>query len=116
MCPHLTDLDSVAVGAGAHRSGRAGCAAGPGDVLDDKLLPERAREVLTDDAGNDIARPAWSERNDHCDGPRRICLRPGDTREGRERGSTRQMQKSATRKFHWCSSSRTGVVVTVAFG
>ena len=56
MRPHLTDLDGVAVGSGAHRSGRAGGAARPGDVLDDELLPERAREVLADDAANNVGR------------------------------------------------------------
>ena len=53
MGSHLTDLDGVAVGTGAHCSGRAGGAAGSGDVLDDKLLAERAiaagvKEVVFD--------------------------------------------------------------------
>jgi hypothetical protein len=89
MRPHLTDLDGVAIGSGAHRSGRAGGATRPGHILDDELLPERAREVLTDDAANNVGRSAGSERNDHRDRPRRIGLRPCDPRHGRQRRSAR---------------------------
>src|SRR5260370_444013 len=101
MRPHLADLDGVAIGAGANRWGRAGGAAGPGDVLDDELLPEHAREVLTDDAANNVGCPAGSERNDHCDRPRRIGLRPRDAWQDWQRGSARgQMQELSTVKFH----------------
>src|SRR5262249_26981717 len=44
-------------------------------ILDDELLPERAREVPTDDAANNVGRSTGSERNDHCDRPRRYSLR-----------------------------------------
>ena len=78
---HLPELDGVAVGAGAHGSDRAGGAAGAGDILDDELLPERAREVLGNDAANNVARSAGSERNDDRDRPVRIGFRPAGARE-----------------------------------
>jgi hypothetical protein len=102
MRPHLTDLDGVAVGSGAHRSGRAGGATRPDHILDDELLPERAREVLTDDAANNVGRSAGSERNDHSDRPRRIGLRASDARDNRQRGgASGQVQKISAGEFHW---------------
>ena len=109
MRPRLALQDGVAVGVGAHHPGRADGSAGPNNVLDDKLLSERAREVLTDDADNEITRPAGGERNDDRDWPRRISLRPCDSRHGRQSGSTRyQMHKLTALKRHgvllWCRS------------
>src|SRR5438270_596273 len=56
--------------------------------------------MLGDDACNDIARAAWRERNDECDRPRRIGLRPRKARHRWERRNTScQMQKSTAGKF-----------------
>jgi len=33
------------------------------DILDEELLPERARELVRDDAGGDVGRPAGGERH-----------------------------------------------------
>src|SRR6202011_5749505 len=96
---HLPELDGVAVGAGAHGSDRAGGAAGAGDILDDELLPERAREIVSDDAANNVARSAGSERNDDRYRPVRTGLRPAGARESREQGSAQShMQEFAARK------------------
>ena len=101
MRAHLPELDGVAVGAGAHGSDRAGGAAGAGDILDDELLPERAREVLGNDAANNVARSAGSERNYDRDRPVRIGFRPAGARESREQGSAQShMQDFAAGKSH----------------
>src|SRR5262249_31147886 len=89
MGPHLADLDGVPIGAGAHRSDRASGATGSGDVLNDKLLAQSAREMLADDAGNDVGRPTRSEWNDQCDGAGRIDLCPRDPRYGRKSDGAR---------------------------
>ena len=36
MGSHMPDLNGVAIGSGAHRTGRSGCAAGPCDILNDE--------------------------------------------------------------------------------
>ena len=72
---HIAQFKRVAIGVGTHRPYGAGGAAGPDGILDDELLPERARHVLAENPGNDIGRPAGGERHDDGDGPRRIGLR-----------------------------------------
>ena len=36
MGSQMPDLNGVAIGSGAHRTGRSGCAAGPCDILNDE--------------------------------------------------------------------------------
>ena len=101
---HLAHQDGVAVGIGAHRPGRAGGAAGAGDVLHDDLLAERARHVVGGDARGDVGRAAGRKRHDQRDRAGRIGLRAGDPRGERNGGSARgEMQKSAALDFHGVS-------------
>jgi hypothetical protein len=64
----------VAIGIGACGSRRACGAAGAGDIFNDELLSERARELVRDDAAGDVGRSAGGERYDYCDRTRRIAL------------------------------------------
>ena len=76
-------------------------AAGARPVLDDEWLAEPLRQPLTDQAREDVVRAAGGKADDDAHRPRRIGLRPSETRHGRERGSARcQMQKLTARKFH----------------
>ena len=67
----MPDLDGVTIRTGAHSPQRTGGAAGACDILHDNLLPERARHMIADDPGRDVARTPSRERRDHLDGPRR---------------------------------------------
>src|SRR5262249_31533221 len=76
-------------------------AAGAAAVLDDELLPEPLAERLREHARGDIARGAGGKADDDAYGPRRIALRFGDSRSGRERGRAGcELEKSAPRKCH----------------
>src|SRR5262249_58766191 len=55
-------------------------------VLDDELLAEPLREPLADQACSDVASTARSKADDDAHRPRRIGLRPCNSRDGRERG------------------------------
>lgn len=48
------------------------------EILDDKLLSERARHVLTGHARRNVGSSAGGKRNNYRDRPRRICLRSHD--------------------------------------
>ena len=66
-------------------------------VLDDERLAEPLREPLTNETRGDVGRAASQETDNNAHRPRRIGLRPRETRHGRQRGSTRgQMQKLPT--------------------
>ncbi len=97
---HVAQLNGVSIGVCAHRTRRAGGAARPDDVLDDELLPERARHVLAQDAGNDVGRPAGRERHDDRDRPRRIGLRRCRPRVVYCEGNGRDRQNSRTFRHH----------------
>src|SRR5262245_35057182 len=85
----------VVVGLNSEIAGRAGW------VLNDKLLSKMIRQVLADDARHEVVAAARRKRDDPVHRPRRIGLRPRDTRYGRQRGSARrQMQKISAGKFH----------------
>ncbi len=76
-------------------------AAGTGPVVDDELLAEPLREPLSDDACDDVDRLAGGKSDDHAHRPRRVALRPGNARHGRERSSARdQRQKLSAGKLH----------------
>jgi hypothetical protein len=86
-CPH----DRL----GPDRGGRAW------PVLDHKLLAEALRKPLSHQARGHVSRASGREWHDHPHRPRRIGLRPRETRHGWQRGSTRgQMQKISAGKFH----------------
>jgi hypothetical protein len=72
---HVAESERIAVGIGARGARRAGGAAGTGDILDEELLPERAGELVSDDAAGDVSRPAGGERHHDRDRTRRIILR-----------------------------------------
>src|SRR5262249_55276381 len=70
-------------------------------IVDDEFLAESLRQPLTYQTRDDFARAARCKTNDDAHGPRRIGLRPSDTRQSRQRGRARgQMQKSSAGKFH----------------
>src|SRR5262249_1479803 len=76
--------------------------AGARPILDDERLAEALGELLADQARDNVGSAAgWITDND-AHRPRRVGLRPRDTRHRRERGSARgQMQKFAAGKFHF---------------
>src|SRR5262249_16708046 len=92
----------ITVGCGPRRLAHANIAAGPSDVLDIELLPERFAEFLSGNPREDIGASAGREWHNHAHRTRRVGLRPSDARDGRQRGSARgQMQKMPTvGKFH----------------
>src|SRR5262249_61492012 len=70
--------------------------------LDEHLLAQALRQILSDDACHGVVWPAGSERHDPMYRPRRIGLRPYDARDGRQRGSnTCQMQKLTAGEVHF---------------
>ena len=75
MRAHVAERQRIAIGIGACGSRRACRAAGTGDVLDDELLPERARELVRDDASGDVGRSAGGERHDYRHRASGIALR-----------------------------------------
>jgi hypothetical protein len=76
-------------------------AASARSVVNDEWLAEALRQPLAYQARADIGCLAWGKADDDMHRSRRIDLRPGDPRNGRERGRNRcQMQKSTTGKFH----------------
>jgi hypothetical protein len=95
---HMANLDGVAVWITAHRPGQASSASCADDVLDDNLLPERPRHVLTDDASSDICWSSGRSWNNQCNRAARIGLCPRNLRRGGEYSSARcEMQKSTPR-------------------
>src|SRR5262249_30321852 len=76
-------------------------AASAAAVLDDELLPEALAERLREHARGDIARRAGGKADDDAHRPRRVALRLGDPRDGRERGRAGcELEKSTPRKCH----------------
>src|SRR6516225_2734545 len=73
-----------------------------GPVLNDKLLSQMIRQVVADDARDDVVGAAGRKRDDPAHRPRRIGLRRRDAGDCRQRGSARgQMQKCTAWKFHF---------------
>ena len=94
--------ERVAVRRRAHDRLGGDIAAGARPVLDDEWLAEPLRQPLTDQAREDVGRAAGGKADDDAHRPRRIGLRPGDARYGRERGGTRcQMQRIDGAKVSW---------------
>src|SRR5262249_19893855 len=92
----------VAIWAGPYGLGRAEVAAASRAVFYDEWLAEPLRKQLTEQPTMHIVRASRGERDDDPHRPRRIGLRPRDTRHGRQRGSARgQMQKISAGKFHF---------------
>src|SRR5215470_7304102 len=92
----------VAVRRCAHDRLGADIAARAWSILDDEWLTEPLRQPLTHQKRDDVARTGRSERHDDANRPRRIGLRPCNTRY-RQRGSAGcQMQKlPSVGKFHF---------------
>src|SRR6516164_3555774 len=86
---HLTHLDGISIGVGAHCPDRASGATGAGDVLDDYLLAEGARHVLAHDAGSYVRPSTRGKRYNHRNRPGWIRLRGCDLRHHRQHGSAR---------------------------
>ena len=78
-------------------------------ILDDDLLAEDWSAALGENASGHIGGCSRREPHNHMDRARRISvIRHGRSRRERQRGRTgRQMQKSATDKFHGVSSQET---------
>src|SRR5262249_25009175 len=72
-------------------------------VLNHELLAEALRQPLTREARDNVGRAAGWKSDNKTHRPRRLGLRPCDSRHGRERGSARsQMQDLSTvGKFHF---------------
>src|SRR5262249_11702296 len=95
------EADGIAVGRRAQHRRHADISASADLVLDEDLLAQTLRQILSNDACYGVVRSAGSERHDPMYRPCRIGLRPYDARDGRQRGSnTCQMQKLTTGKFH----------------
>src|SRR5580704_11357038 len=89
------------MGDGVKRKPRAGT----GPVLDDDLLAPNIRQAIDDDAGRQIRAAARRKTDDELYDTGGISIRACRARQRGERGSTGQLQKAATRKFHDVSSS-----------
>src|SRR5262249_42321866 len=93
--------ERIAVRRCPHYAFGADIAAGARSVLNDEWLPESLRQRLTNEARDGVSCLAGGKGNDDPHRPRRVGLRPRDTRYGRQRGSARgQMQECAARKSH----------------
>src|SRR5215468_11312615 len=77
----------VAVGGGTHDRLGGDVAAGSRTVVDDERLTEPLGEPLTYQARRDVRTASGREANNDAHRPRRIGLRPSNTRHGREGGS-----------------------------
>src|SRR5215467_12596657 len=70
-------------------------------VLNDEWLAETLRQPLTNQAREDVRRAARGKADDDSHGPRRIGLRPCNSRDSRQRGRARcEMEKISAGKFH----------------
>src|SRR5229473_5393892 len=75
----------------------ADIAASSWSVLDDELLAEPLRQLLSYQACHDVSGTTGGKSNDQAYWPHGIGLRPSEVRHGRQRGSARcQMQKFTT--------------------
>jgi hypothetical protein len=71
-------------------------------VFDDELLTKVLRQPLTEKTCKQVRHTPRRKSNDQADRPRRIGLRPRDTRYGRQRGRAGgQIQEFAAGKFHF---------------
>src|SRR5215831_15067414 len=92
----------ITVGCGPRRLAHANIAAGPSDVLDIELLPERFAEFLSGNPREDIGASARREWHNHAHCTRRIGFPESDARDGRQRGSAGgQTQKISAGKFQF---------------
>src|SRR5262249_40513090 len=93
--------ECVAVGRRPDRSLGGDVAGSAGPILDEDLLAKPLRQPLTQQAADHILRAAGGKTDDQAHRPRRIGLRPCNSRDSRERGSARcQMEKISAGKFH----------------
>jgi len=103
----VSEKQCVAIGGCPHDRLGSDIATGACPVLNDKLLTEALRQPLTDQARIDVESATGGKANEDSHRPRRIGLRPRDTRDGRQRGSARgQMQKFSAGKSHDASSKK----------
>src|SRR5262245_12971246 len=71
-------------------------------ILNNELLTKTLRQPLTDQSREKVVGAASGKADNDSHRPRRIRLRPSDTRHGRERGSASgEMQKMSAGKFHF---------------
>src|SRR5262249_21353418 len=71
----------------------------------DELLAQPPREPRSDETRENVGQSAGGRGGDDAHRPRRIVLRPSDTRHRRERGSTRgQMQKISAGEVYFLTS------------
>jgi hypothetical protein len=91
----------MAVWRRSHDYFRSYIAAGTWPIFDDNRLVEPFRQRLSYQACDDVRRKTGWKADDNTHRPRRVALRPGDPRHGRQRGSARgQMKEFAAGKFH----------------
>src|SRR5262249_597617 len=76
-----------AVGGGGEGGVGGNVAGGTGRVLDDEWLAEPLRQRLTYQTRDDLGYATGRKADDDAHRPRRIGLRPCNSRDGRERGS-----------------------------
>src|SRR5262245_45799311 len=98
---HRNQEKRVAVCGRAHDRFGGDVAVRARPVLDNELLTEPLRQPLTDQTRGDVGPSGRSIADDDAHRPRRIDLRPCDTRHCRKRASAcGQMQKLPTGKCH----------------
>ena len=98
---HGRQQQRIAVCGGIGHDLGAEIAAGTGPVFGDKGHSEPLGKPLSDQPRGDVDAPARRVGDDDTRRPRRIGLRPTETGSARKHGGTSgQMQKSATQKFH----------------
>ena len=96
---HLMQQHRVAVRRRTGRAARRDHAAGPADVLDYDLLPERRRHGVLHDAGDRVGRAARRKRHDHGDRAVGIILRRGGAGDEKTRGETRRERAGEHHQF-----------------
>ena len=98
---HRHRQERVAVGRSAGDDLGGKIAAGARPVVDDEFLAELLPERRGNQAHVGVGRGAGREADDDAHRPRRIVVRLGNARDGRERGSgPGELQKLTAAKFH----------------
>jgi hypothetical protein len=84
------DQQRVAVGRGLRRASGADIAASASEILDVELRLHLLRELLRQEAGENVSRTARREWHDHAHRPRRIIERGGGVRQRAEEATNRR--------------------------
>jgi hypothetical protein len=98
MIAEESNVDGVTIRLCPSSAGRTDAAIRAAYVFNNDRLPKPFSHPFCDDSSDHVVSAARSGGYDHGDGARRIGLRVGVARDGRERGGThRQVQKLTAR-------------------